>query len=263
MDLWQRRIAQIPILIDVPHAGTHVPEDLLERFTPGAQALPDTDWHVDKLVAFSQKLGVGLLAATHSRYVVDLNRDPDGALLYPGIDNTELVPLSRFDNGPIYRHGQTPSAAEIAQRIETYWRPYHDRLKADIEEILEHFGQCLLLDCHSIPANVPRFFEGRLPDLNLGTADRKSASRTLIDEAWSVLESQDRFTRVQDGRFKGGYVTRHYGQPSRQVHALQIEIVQNCYMEEEAPHRFDAGRAASLIGVLENLVGALSRRLSL
>jgi N-formylglutamate deformylase len=261
MDLWQRREAQIPILIDVPHAGAFVPQDLLERFTPKAQSLPDTDWHVDKLVAFSQKLGTGLLAATHSRYVIDLNRDPFGALLYPGIDNTELVPLSRFDNGPIYKPGQTPESAEIAQRIETYWRPYHDRLKADVEAILERFGQCLLLDCHSIPASVPRFFEGRLPDLNLGTADGKSASRSLINAAWDALDSQAGYTRVQDGRFKGGYITRHYGRPEKGVHALQIEIVQDCYMDEAKPRHFDAVSAASLIGVLENLVGALTGRL--
>ncbi len=257
MDLWRRHEAQVPLLIDIPHAGTYVPSALQARFTDAARKLPDTDWHADKLFSFAEAMGVGLLAATHSRYVVDLNRDPGGLELYPGFDNTELVPLSRFDREPIYRPGQLPDAAEIAGRVETFWRPYHERLKADLEGILARFGRCILLDGHSIPAQVPRFFSGRLPDLNLGSAGGNSAGASIAKAAWSVLDGQPRFSSVQDGRFKGGFVTRHYGKPERNVHALQIEIVQDCYMDEENPERFDEERAAPLSGVLKSLVQTL------
>lgn len=257
MELWRRREAQVPLLIDIPHAGTHVPPALQARFTEAARTLPDTDWHVDKLFSFAGEMGAGLLAATHSRYVIDLNRDPGGLELYPGFDNTELVPLSRFDRELIYRPGQFPDAAEIAERVRAYWRPYHERLRNDIEGILARFGHCILLDGHSIPAQVPRFFSGRLPDLNLGTSGGNSASPSIASAAWSVLENQPRFSRVQDGRFKGGFITRYYGKPERNVHALQIEIVQDCYMDEENPQGFDEGRAAALTGVLKSLVQTL------
>jgi N-formylglutamate deformylase len=246
-----------PLLIDVPHAGTYVPAHLVERLTPAARAMPDTDWHVQKLFAFARDAGVTLFVATHSRYVVDLNRDPLGAALYPGADNTELCPTRTFANDPIYLDGCGPDAREIAARRSEYFEPYHAQLAAEIARIRARHGYAILLDGHSIRSEVPRFFAGRLPDLNLGTVDGASCSPSLQGAADMVLASASGFTTVVNGRFKGGYVTRHYGDPARDHHALQLETAQACYMDENPPYEWDAGRAAPLIDVLRQLVAAL------
>lgn len=249
--------ARLPLLIDVPHAGTRVPGDLKGRLTEPALALPDTDWHVDKLYRFAAELGCGLFVATHSRYVVDLNRDPDGAILYPGASNTELCPLRTFADEPIYLPGAEPSPDEQARRIEQYFRPYHARLQEELNALRQRFGFAVLLDGHSIRAEVPRFFAGRLPDLNLGTADGKSADSGLAGLAWDALGRHPRFSRIHNGRFKGGYVTRHYGQPGQGLHALQLEMAQTCYMDERIPQPFTPEPAAALGQVLRELVTAL------
>lgn len=259
MELWRRREARIPLLIDVPHAGTYVPPAIAARLTPEALTLPDTDWHVDKLFAFGLEIEAGLLAATHSRYVVDLNRDPSGQALYPEADNTELAPTTNFEREPIYKTGQALSADETKQRVQDFWKPYHARLQADIDDIVARFGHCLLIDGHSIPRQVPRFFDGNLPDLNLGTDKGKSAAPALIDAAWRVLDGQVRFSRVIDGRFTGGYITRHYGQPAKRVHALQIEIVQGTYMTEADPQNFQAEQAKAISDILRKMVEALMK----
>ncbi|MFA6018973.1 MAG: N-formylglutamate deformylase [Rhodospirillales bacterium] len=259
MELWRRREARIPLLIDVPHAGTYVPPAIAARLTPEALALPDTDWHVDKLFDFGLEMGAGLLAATHSRYVVDLNRDPSGQALYPGADNTELAPTTNFEREPIYKAGLAPSADETGRRVQDFWKPYHARLQADIDAVVAQFGYCILIDGHSIPRQVPRFFDGNLPDLNLGTDKGKSATPSLIDAAWRVLDGQARFSRVIDGRFTGGYITRHYGQPARRVHALQIEIVQGAYMTETEPLNFQAGQAKAISDILKQMAEALMK----
>ena len=255
--LFHRVPARLPLLIDVPHAGTYVPPDLQSRMTDAALALPDTDWHVDALYAFATELGCGLFHATHSRYVVDLNRNPDGVALYPGADNTEICPLRTFDNQPIYRPGHEPSADECAARLQEYFRPYHQALAADVEDLRARYGYVVLLDGHSIRAQVPRFFAGRLPDLNLGTADGTSCAPAFSDAAWQALASDPQFSRVCNGRFKGGYVTRHYGQPTAGVHALQLEMAQCCYMDEDQPRQLDPTRAAPLQRVLRALLQAL------
>lgn len=257
MELWRRREAGSPLLIDVPHAGTFVPPAILDRMAPEAARLPDTDWHVDRLFDFAASLNAGFLAATHSRYVVDLNRDPQGALLYPEANNTELVPVTRFDWQPVYKKGCDVTENEVTDRVQTYWRPYHERLKADIDAIKARFGYCVLLDGHSIPQRVPRFFEGALPDLNLGTAKGLSAAPSFIMAAWQAVSAPSRFSSVHDGRFTGGYITRHYGKPEEGVHALQIEIVQSAYMDEANPRNFDPALARDLTGVLSRLAEAL------
>ncbi len=246
-----------PLVIDIPHAGTVVPASLSDRFAPESRTLPDTDWHVDKLYAFASAMGVTLVAATHSRYVVDLNRDPAGIALYPGADNTELCPTRTFAGDPIYSPGAAPQAAEILARRTEYFDPYHRLLAAEVERVRGRHGYAILLDGHSIRAEVPRFFAGRLPDLNLGTASGASCAATLRDAATRVIDAARGFTRVVDGRFKGGYVTRHYGRPEAGAHALQLEVAQACYLDESVPHRYDAGRAAALVGVLQRLVAVL------
>ncbi len=245
------------LVIDVPHAGTFVPPDILARLTPAARALPDTDWHVDRLYAFARAAGATVIAATHSRYVVDPNRDPSGASLYPGADVTELCPTRTFANEPIYRPEAPIDVAEIAARRREYFDPYHAALAEEVERVRARHGYALLLDGHSIRAEVPRFFAGRLPDLNLGTADGASCAPAVQAVATNVLATAADFTHVVNGRFKGGYVTRHYGAPERNVHALQLEIAQASYMDEAPPYRWDAARAAALGAVLARLVEGL------
>jgi len=256
MKLFELIRGDSPLVIDVPHAGTFVPPGIAARLSPAAQALPDTDWHVEKLYAFSPASGATLVVATHSRIAVDLNRDPSGAALYPGADNTELCPTRTFDDTAIYAAGDAPSAAEIAARRAAYFVPYHAVLAAEIERVRARHGYAVLLDGHSIRSEVPRFFAGRLPDLNLGTADGRSCAADLAHRAERALASTS-FTHVVNGRFKGGYVTRHYGNPGEHVHALQLEMAESAYMDEAPPYPWDPARAAPLGKLLERLVDAL------
>jgi len=246
-----------PLVIDIPHAGTFVPPPLAQRLQGSARALPDTDWHVDKLFHFALRMGATVVAATHSRYVVDLNRDPAGVALYPGADNTELCPTRTFAGAPIYAEGDAPGADEIRARRAEYFDPYHDALAEQVERVRRRHGHVVLLDGHSIRAEVPRFFAGRLPDLNLGTADGASCALALRDAAAGILARASCFTHVVDGRFKGGYVTRHYGRPERAMHALQLEMAQACYMDENAPAAFDAVRSGRLVATLITLAATL------
>jgi N-formylglutamate amidohydrolase len=258
MNLHQLHRGDSPLVIDVPHAGTYVPPAIAARLAPAARAVPDTDWHVDKLYAFAPAAGATLMVATHSRIAADLNRDPSGAALYPGADNTELCPTRTFDNDAIYRDGDVPGAPEIAARRAAYFDPYHDALAAEVERVRARHGYAILLDGHSIRSRVSRFFAGRLPDLNLGTADGASCAPGLQEAAATVLARATGFTYVVNGRFKGGYVTRTYGTPARRVHALQLEIAQCAYMDEAPPWGWDAARAAPLAAVLERLVATLA-----
>lgn len=243
-----------PLLINVPHAGTFVPEALRAQLTAAAVPVPDTDWHVEKLYAPAVALGATLMAATHSRYVVDLNRDPEDVALYPGADNTELCPTRTFANEAIYRPGCAPTPEQVRQRRADYWQPYHAQLEAELARIRARHGHAVLLDAHSIRSEVPRFFAGRLPDLNVGTADGRSCRAELEATAVVTLNAQRRFTTVLNGRFKGGYITRHYGRPQDGVQALQLEIVQAAYMDEAPPYVWDAEAAAPLMGLLQRLV---------
>jgi N-formylglutamate amidohydrolase len=258
MDLWTLHCGDSPLVIDVPHAGTHVPDALRPRFTAVAQTVPDTDWHVEKLYSFAAAEGVTLFCATHSRYVVDLNRDPSGAALYVGADNTELCPTRTFGGEPIYVGGSAPAQAEIADRIAASFTPYHAALAAEIARVRGRHGFAVVLDGHSIRSIVPRFFDGRLPDLNLGSASGASCAPELEARAARVLAEAEGFTHVVNGRFKGGWITRRYGRPREGVHALQLEIVQDCYMDEAPPYRWDSGRAGRLGQVLRRLVHALA-----
>jgi N-formylglutamate amidohydrolase len=246
-----------PLVIDIPHAGTYVPPEIAARLTPAARALPDTDWHVEKLFAFARDVEATLLVATHSRYVVDLNRDPGGAALYPGADNTELCPTRTFGDEPIYARDGEPGADEVAARRNEYFEPYHRLLAAEIERVRMRHGYAILLDGHSIRSQVSRFFAGRLPDLNLGTVDGASCTPSVQNAAALVLAGAAGFSNIVNGRFKGGYVTRCYGVPARGVHALQLETAQACYMDEAPPFQWDAARAAALMALLEQLVAAL------
>ena len=258
MRLWELQRGDSPLVIDVPHAGTHVPDAIAARLTGEARDLPDTDWHVEKLYAFAHRAGATLMVATHSRYVVDLNRDPAGVALYAGADNTELVPTSTFDRVAVWRAGAEPDAREVDERVRTYFTPYHDALAGEIERVRARHGHAVLLDGHSIRSQVPRFFAGRLPDFNLGTADGASADRSLERAAAGLLGASPPFTSIVNGRFKGGWITRRYGRPHEGVHALQLEMAQSAYMDEAPPYRHDPARAKPLVDVLRRLVDALA-----
>ena len=195
--------------------------------------LPDTDWHVARLYDFAPALGATMIVARYTRYLIDLNRPPDDAALYSGSAQTGLCPLQTFSGEPLYRDGTDKLAAsEISQRREQYWQPYHDALRLRLDETRRKFGFALLLDAHSIRSVVPRLFSGRLPDVNVGTFDGRSCAGAIRTALLQHLEGAPRFTHVFDGRFKGGYITRHYGQPESGQHALQIELAQSSYMDE-------------------------------
>lgn len=233
-----------PLVVSAPHVGTYVPASILGRLVPEAAELADTDWHIERLYDFARGLGASMVVATHSRLVVDLNRDPAGKPLYPGASNTELCPLGTFADGPVYRPGAGPDEAEVARRVEAYWRPYHEALAAELARVRARFGVAVLWDAHSIVSRAPRFFEGVLPDFNLGTADGASCDAGLAARVEGILASTPGFTTVHNGRFKGGYITRRYGRPGEGVHALQLEMAQSAYMVEGPPFAWDHARAA-------------------
>lgn len=253
---WTFRQGTQPLLISMPHAGTYLPPPLAERLTDEARRVPDTDWHLPRLYAFAEALGASVLVATHSRYVVDLNRPPDDASLYPGRSVTGLCPIDTFDNTPIYARGDVPDSAEIAARRDAVWAPYHAQLQTELARLRAVHGVAVLWDAHSIRSVVPRFFEGRLPDLNLGTADGASCDPQLADELLSIARSVPGHTTVLNGRFKGGYITREYGKPGLGVHAIQLEMTQCSYMQEAFPFDYLPSRAARIQPHLQRMLEA-------
>ncbi len=255
MDVFRLHRGSAPLLVSLPHDGSHIPDALAARMAPAARAAPDTDWFVSRLYDFARALGASVLVPSHSRYVVDLNRPPDDASLYPGQNTTGLCPAVRFDGGPVYLPGQAPSADEIAARVERYWRPYHEALQEELARLRAAHGRVLLWEGHSIRAVVPFLFEGRLPDLNLGTAGGASCAPALQARLEAVLAAQRDYSFVVNGRFKGGYITRHYGRPAEGIDAAQLELAQVTYMDD-AERDYDAARASRLQGVLGALLRA-------
>jgi len=223
-----------PLLISLPHNGSAIPDDIAARMTPAARRSVDTDWHVAELYDFARELGASVLRPFASRYVVDINRPADGHALYPGRTETGLVPTMMFDGTPIYLDGQAPDAAEIAHRVDRWWRPYHDALAAEIARLKAGHGRVVVWEGHSIRSVVPLLFDGRLPDFNLGTADGTSCSAALATSLDELLTGQDRYSHVLNGRFKGGYITRQYGRPDEGVDAVQLELAQLNYMDEDS-----------------------------
>lgn len=246
-----------PLLISVPHAGTALPQELAPRLTPLALDLPDTDWHVARLYDFAPELGASMIVARYSRYLIDLNRPPDDAALYSGATQTGLCPTQSFAGDSLYRDGtERVSAADVKARREQYWQPYHDALRERLDDTRRRFGYALLLDAHSIRSVVPRLFTGRLPDINVGTHEGRSCAAAVADALRARLAAAPNWSQVFDGRFKGGYITRHYGRPDQGQHALQIELAQCSYMDE-AGTGYEPERAAALRGLLHEVLVAL------
>ena len=239
------------MLVSMPHIGTQIPLELQSSYVPHALDVEDTDWHLARLYDFLPELGISVLQPRYSRYVIDLNRPPDDTPMYPGAANTELCPTHFFTGDALYKPGQEPSSQEIKRRREMYWQPYHDALANELARIKAIHGFALLWDAHSIRSHIPWLFEGKLPDLNIGTASGAAAASTISDAASSAI---DGFTQVVNGRFKGGYITRHYGQPDSQVHAIQLEKCQSLYMQETPPYAYDEALALMLQPTLKRMV---------
>lgn len=260
MNLFNYFSGTLPIIISIPHTGTYVPDTILERFTTPAKQLPDTDWHLDKLYAFARSMGIHMLVATHARYVVDLNRAPDGKSLYPGKFTTGLCPTTQFDGSPIYQNGMEIDDKEIQNRIQTYWQPYHNKLQSIVDELKSKNKRVIVFDAHSIRSQEPKLFDGILPNLNLGTADGQSARQELTTKLATYC-SNTNYSSVLNGRFKGGYITRYYGNPAQGVDAIQLEMTQINYMNESVPFTYDYDKAKKcqdmLCGLLSILVDEL------
>lgn len=245
-----------PLLVSVPHDGRQLPDTLRERMTPEGIALPDTDWHVAQLYDFARKIGASMLVANYSRYVIDLNRPASDDALYEGQVATGLCPTQTFAGENIYAAGAV-DADEMGRRVKTYWRPYHAKIQQEIERMLAQHGIALLWDAHSITGVVPRLFDGELPALNIGSNSGASCA-PAIEAAVVEAAAASPYETVVNARFKGGYITRHYGDPSGRIHALQLEIAQRTYMDENT-RVFDATLAGQLRETLRKLLAEFLR----
>ena len=241
-----------PLLVSVPHDGRILPEFIEKRMTTAGRDIPDTDWHVARLYDFVRELGASMYVANYSRYVVDLNRPPDDAALYEGQVATGICPGKTFAGDDLYSEEGAVGAGEVEERINTFWSPYHQFIETKLFALRQQFGYALLWDAHSIPAQVPRLFDGVLPVLNIGTNDGESCAPEIADDVFGIATSSD-YDSVMNGRFKGGYITRHHGDPQNHVHAIQLEIAQRAYMDEVS-REFDDAKADELRDTLRSMV---------
>ncbi|MDR5760900.1 N-formylglutamate deformylase [Caballeronia sp. LZ035] len=256
-DLFSLERGDAPLLISIPHLGTQIPDSLRSQYTDVALTVADTDWHLDRLYSFARALGATILGARLSRYVIDLNRPPSDESLYPGQTTTGLCPDLTFRGEPVYREGCVPDAAEKQRRVAAYWQPYHDTLRAELKRLRERHANVLLWEAHSIASVLPRLFDDKLPDLNIGTQDGRTAAASVQQEVERAAAAGP-FTWIANGRFKGGYITRHFGAPQDGVHAVQLEMCQSTYMNEAAPFEYRPEVAQQVEPVVESMVsGAL------
>ena len=246
-----------PLLISFPHVGTAIPLDQQYRYTARALDAEDTDWCLDRLYGFAAERGATLIVPGFSRYLVDLNRSSDNAPMYPGQNNTELCPTRHFSGELLYREQRAPDAAEIARRVTHYWQPYHDALRDELARLKQAHGHAVLFDAHSIKSELPWLFEGQLPHMSIGTANGDSCAPALCDAVMRVFAAQTEFSHVLNGRFKGGHITRHFGNPGEGMHAIQLEMCWRAYMHETPPYCWHDSRAARVTPLLRAFVEAL------
>lgn len=245
-----------PIILGLPHTGTWVPDDVLEQLTPLGRELADTDWHIDRLYDGLLE-DVTTVRATFHRYVIDANRHPSGTSLYPGQNTTGLVPLTDFDGKPLWKTPPTPE--DIEERGKRYHAPYHAALKAELNGALKRHGVAILYDCHSIRSQIPYLFDGKLPDFNIGTNLGESCAASLQARVVASCAAAPQYSCVLNGRFKGGWTTRHYGQPNKRIHAIQMELAQSTYLLAEAPPwTYDINKATRLRKVLTEILTSLN-----
>ena len=247
---------RVPLLISMPHAGLRLTPAVQAGLIPEAHSLPDTDWHIPTLYDFAEDLGASTLSAEYSRFVIDLNRPSDDKPLYVGA-TTGLYPATLFDGVPLFREGLEPSAEERATYLQKIWGPYHRALQEELARLKAEFGYALLFDAHSIRSVIPHLFEGKLPDFNLGTFNGAACDPELASQLEGICAQHSQFTHVLNGRFKGGHITRHYGDPSQDIHAVQLELCQSAYMEEFEPFRYRPDLAEPTRVVLKQLLEGL------
>jgi formiminoglutamase len=286
-----------PLVLAFPHTGTDIPADIEARLVSPELARKDTDWWVDTLYAFAAELGATMVRTSVSRSVIDVNRDPSGASLYPGQATTGLCPITTFDGESLYREGQEPDEADIQARKARWFAPYHDALAAELDRLHKAHGHVVLYDCHSIRSVIPRLFEGELPHFNIGTNNGTTCAPELEARISSILShpgegrgpvgkaeetkrsanqlppsqldpglrrgGADEWTSVLNGRFKGGWTTRHYGRPARGYHAIQMELACRGYIDEPVgpdPHPwpvpFDPDYARPMTEILTRVIQA-------
>jgi formiminoglutamase len=247
-----------PLIVSIPHAGTDIPADVEAALMSPWIGRQDADWYVDRLYDFATSLGATIVATSISRTVVDVNRDPSGASLYPGQATTELCPTTTFDGEPLWR--QAPDEAEIARRVEAYFQPYHAALESEIARLRARHPAIVLYEAHSIRSVVPRLFGGELPQFNIGTNSGRSCAPALTAAVEGAVDDP---SRVVNGRFKGGWTTRHYGRPEDGIHAIQMELAMRGYLDEPTaftpetwPVRYDDARAAPMRETLARVLRA-------
>ncbi|WP_374192474.1 N-formylglutamate deformylase [Trinickia acidisoli] len=245
----------VPLLISIPHLGTDIPPDIRRQLTDVADVVADTDWHLDRLYDFAIAAGASVLGARVSRYVVDLNRPSTGESLYPGQTTTGLCPTETFRGEPLYPNAGAADATEVERRLNAYWRPYHAKLRMELDRLKAEFGNVLLWEAHSIASVLPRLFDGKLPDLNVGTNSGESCDARVLDAITASLSDQP-FTWIANGRFKGGHITRAYGRPAQGIHAVQLEMCQSTYMNEAAPFDYRPDLADQVKPVVQGMVSA-------
>jgi N-formylglutamate deformylase len=250
-----------PLIVSLPHTGTDIPSDIEASLVSSWLARKDADWWVERLYDFAADLGATIVRTTISRTVVDVNRDPSGVSLYPGAATTELCPTATFDGEPLYRDGQMPDTDEIARRVIAWFQPFHDVLSTEIARLRSRHAKIVLYEAHSIRSRIPRLFDGELPNFNVGTNSGASCAPALAAAVEAACDASG-FSRVTNGRFKGGYTTRHYGRPSDGVHAIQMELACRGYMAEPFerptpetwPTHYDTARAAPMREVLSSVL---------
>ncbi len=244
-----------PLIISIPHSGTEIPPHLRHLYTEEALQRADTDWHLDRLYAFARTLNATVIGAKISRYVIDLNRPPNDESLYPGQTTTGLFPTETFRGQPLYHPNCAPSESERTTRLADYWQPYHNALHTELNRLRERHANVLLWEAHSIASILPRLFENKLPDLNLGTQDGRTCAPEVQQAATKAMSASP-YTAVANGRFKGGYITRSFGAPSNGIHAIQLEMCQSTYMNENPPFDYQSEKAEAIQPTLLSMVNA-------
>lgn len=249
-----------PLVLGLPHTGTDIPETVASRLNTTGLAVADTDWHIhtlyDELPSLADN-AITTVRTTISRYVIDVNRDPSGQSLYPGQNTTTLCPTTDFDGTPIYRDGMKPDAAQVADRQTAYHAPYHAALAEELQRVRTIHGFAILYDCHSIRSQIPFLFDDKLPDFNVGTDNGRTCDASIEQSVTDICKSASGYTSVLNGRFKGGWTTRHYGQPDKGVHAIQMELAQSTYMGEAPPWTYDETKAGALRQHLSTILSTL------
>ncbi len=245
-----------PLVLGLPHTGTDLPDDVADALNETGRKLADTDWHIHELYDGLVD-GVTTVRTTVHRYVIDVNRDPSGASLYPGQNTTGLCPLTDFDGEPIYRDGRAPNEVEVERRRLAYHASYHAALAAELERVKARHGFAILYDCHSIRSRIPFLFDGKLPDFNIGTDGGTTCAAGIEKAVAGICQEAEGYRSIVNGRFKGGWTTRHYGRPADRVHAIQMELAQSTYMLESAPWTYLPRPADRLRAHLRTILDSL------